>query len=182
MTHTMVVTFDLSEFGEHVLETAVPEAEATGAQVHLLHVVRPAHETSTEGPNFDPVGQTLAKAFGGQQPTAAVRQLESAKQASERQQYEALNYLNHIAARFPAGSTITIVRAGIHPDREIIQYAEEVGANKIVMATHGRSAVAHVVLGSIAAAVVRSSPVPVLLKRPSAMPMHPEDPRAAAQA
>jgi nucleotide-binding universal stress UspA family protein len=175
MAQTLVVTFDLSEFGEHVLDVAVPEAQATSAQVHLLHVLRPARETTTAGHNFDPVSETQAAAYAGRQPETRVREIETATQAAERQQYEALTYLNGLAARFPAGTAKGVVRSGTHPAREIIRYAQDVGADKIVMATHGRTALAHVVLGSVAAAVVRTSPVPVLLKRPSAMPPHPED-------
>jgi nucleotide-binding universal stress UspA family protein len=178
MTYTMVVTFEMSEFGEHVLGVAVPEAAATGAEVHLLHVMQPARDTAAGGSNFDPVGSAQNAALVGRTADPRVREIETSTQAAERGRYEALNCLHGVAARFPAGTTRAEVREGSHPAREIIAYAEEIGAGKIVMATHGRSAVAHVVLGSVAAAVVRASPIPVLLSRPKAMPRHPEDARS----
>lgn len=50
---------------------------------------------------------------------------------------------------------------------KIIEYAEDVNADLIVMATHGRTGVSHVLMGSVAEQVVRKAPCPVLtLKQP----------------
>lgn len=50
---------------------------------------------------------------------------------------------------------------------EIIRYALDVNADLIVMATHGRSGVSHMLMGSTAEHVVRKAPCPVLtLKQP----------------
>lgn len=50
---------------------------------------------------------------------------------------------------------------------KIIEYAEDVNADLIVMATHGRTGVSKVLLGSVAEQVVRKAPCPVLtLKQP----------------
>ncbi|MBN2332589.1 MAG: universal stress protein [Deltaproteobacteria bacterium] len=57
------------------------------------------------------------------------------------------------------------VRHGI-PYEEIISYAEEIDADLIVLATHGHSGIAHVLLGSVAEKVVRHAPCPVLTVRP----------------
>jgi nucleotide-binding universal stress UspA family protein len=48
---------------------------------------------------------------------------------------------------------------------EIIQYARRVGADLIVMGTHGRSALKQMLLGSVAEKVVRKAPCPVLTVR-----------------
>jgi nucleotide-binding universal stress UspA family protein len=53
------------------------------------------------------------------------------------------------------------------PAAEIIVTATEVGADLIVMATHGRGGLARAFLGSVAEHVVATSPVPVLLLPPS---------------
>ena len=45
----------------------------------------------------------------------------------------------------------------------ILQEAKEWAADLIVMATHGRRGVAHMVLGSVTERVIRVSPVPVLV-------------------
>jgi nucleotide-binding universal stress UspA family protein len=48
---------------------------------------------------------------------------------------------------------------------EICNVATEVGADLVIMGTHGRGALGRALLGSTANAVVRSSPVPVLTVR-----------------
>jgi nucleotide-binding universal stress UspA family protein len=51
------------------------------------------------------------------------------------------------------------------PAKEIVQYARETGIDLIVMGTHGRTGLPHVLLGSIAEHVVRTAPCPVLTLR-----------------
>jgi nucleotide-binding universal stress UspA family protein len=51
------------------------------------------------------------------------------------------------------------------PYDEIIKKAEEIGADLIVMGTHGRTGFDHVLFGSTAEKVVRKSPVPVMTIR-----------------
>jgi nucleotide-binding universal stress UspA family protein len=57
-----------------------------------------------------------------------------------------------------------VVRPG-SPAAEIVRYAEEHAVDLIVMGTHGRGFVAHVVMGSVAEKVVRTAPCPVLTVR-----------------
>ena len=54
------------------------------------------------------------------------------------------------------------------PATAIVDYAKEKGIDLIVMGTHGRGPVAHLVMGSVAERVVRLAPCPVLTVR------HPE--------
>ena len=58
----------------------------------------------------------------------------------------------------------TIVIKGI-PFHEIINAATEIGADLIVIGTHGRTGLSHVVMGSVAEKVVRKAPCPVLTVR-----------------
>ena len=49
----------------------------------------------------------------------------------------------------------------------VISYARDVNADLIVMATHGRGGISHVLMGSVAEQIVRKAPCPVLtLKQP----------------
>ena len=48
------------------------------------------------------------------------------------------------------------------PAQAILDTAKERGADLIVMGTHGRRGLSHVLLGSVAERIVRLSPVPVL--------------------
>lgn len=58
----------------------------------------------------------------------------------------------------------TFIVPGV-PYDEIIKKGEEVGADLIVMATHGRTGLDHVLFGSTAEKVVRKSSVPVMTIR-----------------
>ncbi len=49
---------------------------------------------------------------------------------------------------------------------EIVHYAKDAGADLIVLGTHGRTGLAHVLLGSVAERVVRKAPCAVLTVRP----------------
>lgn len=53
------------------------------------------------------------------------------------------------------------------PGDWIIDAVNKLGADLIVMATHGRKGLKHLVLGSVAERIVRESPVPVLTVRPT---------------
>lgn len=58
----------------------------------------------------------------------------------------------------------TIVVKGV-PFNEIINAATEISVDLIVIGTHGRTGLSHVMLGSVAEKVVRKSPCPVLTVR-----------------
>jgi nucleotide-binding universal stress UspA family protein len=57
-----------------------------------------------------------------------------------------------------------LLRVGL-PSDEILKAIPGVGADLVVMATHGRSGVLHAIVGSVAEKIVRHSPVPVLTVR-----------------
>jgi len=63
---------------------------------------------------------------------------------------------------------VPITRTG-NPAAEIITFAEEEGIDLIVMATHGRTGLSHMVMGSVAEKVVRLSRIPVLTVKPPQM-------------
>ena len=48
---------------------------------------------------------------------------------------------------------------------EILEAADEIGADLIVLGTHGRSGIDRVLLGSVASRVIRQADQPVLVKR-----------------
>ncbi len=63
----------------------------------------------------------------------------------------------------------TAIVTGI-PYEEIIRKAEEIGASLIVVGTHGRTGLDHLIFGSTAERVVRSAACPVLTIRLPAAP------------
>jgi nucleotide-binding universal stress UspA family protein len=87
--------------------------------------------------------------------------------------------LERLAAQLPASqSRVIIVRFG-NPAREIAALAHRVGADLIVMGTHGRSMMARLFQGSIAEKVIGNAPCPVLALPPDTMA---EAPDTASQA
>lgn len=56
------------------------------------------------------------------------------------------------------------------PDLKIVQYSIEEQMDLIVMGTHGRTGLQHVMLGSVAERVLRKSKCPVLTIRSAALP------------
>lgn len=61
-----------------------------------------------------------------------------------------------------------LIRRG-NPHEEITRLAREERASLIVMATHGRTGLAHVLLGSVAEKVVQHSSIPVLTIKPTTL-------------
>lgn len=55
---------------------------------------------------------------------------------------------------------------GEHPDEAIVDYAERSGAALIAVATHGRTGLRRIAMGSVAMSIVHKAPCPVLLARP----------------
>lgn len=52
---------------------------------------------------------------------------------------------------------------GVSPSQGIIQVADEVNADLIIMGSHGRTGIQKVMLGSVAQNVLTQSPIPVLI-------------------
>ena len=143
----ILVPTDFSKHSENALKYAVAFAEKFGAELHLLHVVQ---DLALFVP--DAVGNAPPVVPPIDQLTAAVR--ESLQRVIRE----------HGLERF---RVCPEVREGT-PFYEIIQCAREKDVDLIVMGTHGRSGLAHVLLGSVSEKVVRKAPCPVLTVR------HPE--------
>ena len=62
----------------------------------------------------------------------------------------------------------TVIQAVVEgsPKVEIIRYARKQDIDLIVLSTHGRTGLSHVIMGSVAESVVRTAPCPVLTVRP----------------
>ena len=87
----------------------------------------------------------------------------------ERVRAEAERHLGVLRMRCTtAGVTATTQVLDGRPAREIVKIAEETGTDLIVMGTHGRSGVAHFLMGSVAEHVVRTAPCPVFTVRDTA--------------
>jgi len=62
------------------------------------------------------------------------------------------------------------IRLG-EPSREIVRFAHDENVDLIIMSTHGRTGIAHILMGSVAEKVIRYSPIPVLAVKPTKVQM-----------
>ncbi|MGE3539726.1 MAG: universal stress protein [Candidatus Tectimicrobiota bacterium] len=163
-THVLVPT-DFSDPAHRALNYALEEAVLHHAKVTLLHVM--PHHTDTEvyyvtgapgtQPGFDPVLGGRLAASPNPHPTvvrydhneAALTQLRDLMPVSFQGVWEA-----EVASGQPADT--------------IVRIAQQNAADLIVMGTHGRTGLQHVLLGSVAEKVVRLAPCPVMTIRHNA--------------
>jgi nucleotide-binding universal stress UspA family protein len=136
---------DFSKHSEAAVRTACELAHRLGAELHLLHVL--SDVVVPAGP--DPM-------LISSMPPEYYREVES----QARQTLDSL-----CPGDWPLPSkVVTEVRWGDAVD-EIHAYASEKAIDLIVVATHGRTGLAHVLLGSVAERIVREAPCPVLTIR-----------------
>jgi nucleotide-binding universal stress UspA family protein len=139
---TFVVPYDFSEHARAALDTAVDLARRLGAELHLIHIIH--LHTYAHG------------AFGGVSVPAPTNTTEI--------QNALMKSLQGVVAGIdnaPAKVEPHIVE-GANVAEMIRASAEELGADLIVMGTHGRTGLAHVFLGSVAERTLRKAPCPVL--------------------
>lgn len=94
------------------------------------------------------------------------RVVESHGQALTSARNEELAELKQLAVAFGKLPVECHTVWSTEPADAIVQMARELGADVIVMATHGRGGLSHLVAGSVSSDVLRSADVPVLLQRP----------------
>jgi universal stress protein A len=141
---TILVPTDFSRHSEAALRYACGLAERMGSALHLLHVLT---EVMPVGP--DPM---LAPVL----PPEYFRETEAASR-------EALANVLDPAWGKPSAVEMC-VRWG-SPVDVIVDHAATQGVDLIVIATHGRTGLSHVLLGSVAERIIRESPCPVLTIR-----------------
>jgi nucleotide-binding universal stress UspA family protein len=94
---------------------------------------------------------------------------------------EARHYVAGVAADlWCRGIRVQVRVRGGFPVTEIVTAAKEAGVDFIAMSTHGRRAFGRLLLGSVAEAVLREAPGPVLLKRVIASAVRKESAQIAA--
>jgi len=142
----ILVATDFSDCARAAAEVAAQLARQLGASVDVVAVIE-----------LPPLAE-VREGAGHPHPLQHID--ETRKQG--RQNAEAF-VAQQLADSGPVG---VFVREG-DPCAEILKAAEELGSDLIVMGTHGRTGLAHLVLGSIAEKVVRGSKIPVVTVRHS---------------
>ncbi len=147
----ILVPTDFSECSDAALEYGRHMADTFGAALHVLHVVQDPYTQPWAAEAFPaPIGDLLA---------------QWEEQARKRM-------LDSIPEDRRASATVA-TRIG-SPFLEIVRYAQEQQVDLIVIGTHGRGPIGHMLLGSVAEKVVRKAPCPVLTVR------HPQSAHVAA--
>jgi len=152
MFRKILAATDLTEASARALRTALELAHRFSAPVVVLYVSEPPYTNRRWYAPFERSETELLEAL-------RVKQSEAALRALDRQ-------VGKANEDGPGSVDVqTMLREGIPADT-IPSMAVEVGADLIVMGTHGRKGAQHLLLGSIAERVVRSASCPVLTVRP----------------
>jgi nucleotide-binding universal stress UspA family protein len=140
----LLLATDFSDPSAAALDYAKAFAEAFDATIHVLHVVEDlaAHAWTTE------VYVAALPGVHEEMERQARARLDAVFSAEERQRFR-------VRPELRLGS----------PFVEIVRYARDQQIDLIIMGTHGRGPIAHVLLGSVAERVVRKAPCPVLTVR-----------------
>ena len=161
-SHVLIPT-DFSEPASNAFRHAIEEATLHRARVTLLHVLGAHSGTDvfyvTGEPESLPQGSVdpvVGRRFVGSSTPPTVVRRDPAE--------EALTRLQDLARAAFSGAWEAEVAVG-HPAETIVRVARERGADLIVMGTHGRTGLQHVLLGSVTEHVVRLASCPVLTIR-----------------
>ena len=140
----ILLATDFSEASEAALGYAKLMADAFGATLHVLHVLEDlaAHAWTTE------VYVAALPGVHEEMERQARERLEQVLGAEDRAKYRAVLSLRN-------GS----------PFVEVVRYARDENMDLVVLGTHGRGAIAHMLLGSVAERVVRKAHCPVVTVR-----------------
>lgn len=155
---TIMVATDLTETSQQAMEYGIEAARASNARLIVLHVIEgtPADRYLPE--NFEEYTKTL-DAYWLDPYTLS---LFSRRQALCRERDEKRAYIENQIPFDLKKSTEVILSIG-DPLTEVIATAAQAKASVLVVGSHQRRGVAHVVHGSLAEKLVRKSPCPVLV-------------------
>ena len=139
----ILTAIDFSESSDYAFEYALTLARQFQAELTVMHVIN------------EPVDLR-----GFYVPHISFEQLE--KEIEEGAEKMMETFCQTKMGDFTRYTTVVV--AGI-PYEEILRKAEESGASLIVLGTHGRNGIDHLIFGSTAERVVRSAACPVLTIR-----------------
>jgi nucleotide-binding universal stress UspA family protein len=144
----ILMATDFSNYSKEALSYAVYLAKLLKADLYLIHVF--------ETPFYSHTGVSASVQRGVQDWIQELKKEELKKLETLAEETQKQGVKVH--AVFKDGKAFV----------EIIKAIEEVHADLIVIGTHGRTGLPHVVMGSVAERVVRQSPCPVFTTRPKA--------------
>jgi universal stress protein A len=135
---------DFSKHSKAAVRYAVVLAKLFGAPLHLIHVLNPVMPVMPDGM----IGTAL--------PPDYYRDLEAESQAALQRVIDpSWDYAPSVTRAVLWGDAVG----------QIIDYATEHQVGTIVIATHGRTGLSHLLLGSVAERIVREAPCSVMIAR-----------------
>jgi nucleotide-binding universal stress UspA family protein len=134
----IVVATDFSDISDKAFFTAIDLAKGLDANLHVIHIVQ-IHPA-----NIPESGMVNVEELQAVEEQAANENLDKSIEKH--------------------GQGLNITKAILHgdPATQVNKVVKEVGADMIVMGTHGRTGIAHLVMGSVAESVLKNSEVPVM--------------------
>ncbi len=143
MSRPVVFATDFSEYSTAALRYASTLASHADVELHLVHVSEVLPTPDNPTPAYH-------------KPSSIIDAEVAAHQSMEALQ--------------PTFPDVRCVRKVLHGDaaKEVIKYADEIDAGVIVIATHGRTKLLKLLMGSVAEEIVRSANCPVIVVKASA--------------
>ena len=140
----ILVPTDFSEFSDQAFMQALDIARQYGSSVELFHAVADDVQQCSIDYCMD---------------NATFEQLKKDIQASAQEK------MDKELERFPVSKDIEVIAEIGHgkPYQAILKEQREKGVDLIVLASLGRSAIAHVIIGSVSRHILREATCPVLL-------------------
>jgi nucleotide-binding universal stress UspA family protein len=139
---------DCSERSKNVLHYAIEVAHKFNAKITLLHVIG---DITLYGGSTDYLSPMNYEHMIDDYETYSKKHLEEFWESAK-----------------DPGVEVELVQVVGDPFKEIIQFAKDKKMDLIVISTHGRTGLQHIMLGSVAEKVVRYSPIPVMTVRDKA--------------
>jgi nucleotide-binding universal stress UspA family protein len=146
--HRIIIPLDGSPLAERIIPAAVQLGKAAGAEYALVLVLEAVE-------NIEALAKRKIQVPGGWFPEAT--------------QAKAELYVEQVAHRMRGHSCIVHPKVILHGSAAgaILDYAQTNSHAVIALATHGRSGLKRLMLGSVADKIIRGATVPVLIYRPS---------------
>lgn len=139
-TYTIVVATDDSEHARRAVQYAARRAKGARFRIHLLHVEKPV----------------MAWEIG---PVSPIEHVASARETESR------TLMDEGAAQFDPKTQLEMHTLRGEPAATILQLAEQVGADEIIIGSHGRTPLGAALLGSVTYKVLHDAPIPVVVVR-----------------
>ena len=145
---------DLSKNSAYAFRYAVNSAQKHDARIHILHVIETLSPT-TEGLLLSYLEQETFEHLKEEKHQAAIKRIKDRLNEFARRE------LKDDPGTLKLVASITVVFAD--PASEILQKADELNCDVVIMGTHGKGIISHAFLGSVSERVLHRIRKPVFI-------------------